>query len=713
MPPKYPATTTTTSAMKSSQTHCCYCAMQCQMFLSETDKGVVVKGLEHPINHGKLCVLGQNSAKLFDHAERLMKPLVRKQGQLVEASWEEALERAVAGFKFLRRKHGNDVNAVYSGASVSNEKAYLLGKFARVALKTRHVDYNGRYCMSAAASGAIKAFGLDRGLNMPLSDIPKHDVIMIVGSNPAETLPIIMQYLLAAKKQGTQFIVVDPRRTTTANLAALHLPLKLGGDLALANTILHEIIANEKEANDFISRRTNQFEGLTSYIQAADIDLLIEATGLEFTQIQQASQLLYEAKKPLILTGRGNDQNTRGVESTLAFINVALALGANYGTLTGQANGQGAREHGLKADQLAGYRSIHDPEARQHISRIWNITEDGLPSEGYTAFEILEAIGRKDIRGMFVLGSNPIVSSPDKDKVKAWLSEMEHLVVVDTFVSETASVADVVLPGSLWAEETGTTTNLEGRVVLREALRHPPADARTDLNIILEIAKRLDAEASFSYEPENVPEQIFNELRHATKGAPADYFGITYSRLKQGEELFWPCPDENSTGVKRIFESSFAHPDGRAKFHVTPFRPNAEVVDEAFPLQLTTGRYLVHYLTGNQTRRTELLTKKRPEPFVEIHPDTAEKLELTQDAYATLKTRRAEAQFKVKLSPKIRPDTVFIPIHWNGEQAANRLTNPALDPHCKMPEFKAAAVRLEPVINSNSSISEGVLAHKP
>ena len=369
--------------------------------------------------------------------------------------------------------------------------------------------------------------------------------------------------------------------------------------------------------------------------------------------------------------------------------------------MTGQANGQGAREHGLKADQLPGYRSINNTADRAHIAKIWGVAADDLPGEGYSAFELFEALGRKEIRGLFVLGSNPVVSSPDKDKVTAWLKRAEHLVVVDSFMSETAALADVVLPGSLWAEETGTTTNLEGRVVLREALKPPPTGARRDLDIISELAQRLGS-SHFSYPTQT--EAIFNELRRASQGAPADYSGISYERLRTGDECFWPCADETSTGIKRPFKTRFAHPDGRAKFHLSEFSPLAESCDEDYPLSLTTGRYLMHYLTGNFTRRTELLSKRRPEPLVEVHPDTALTLGLSDGEPARLSTRRAEAIYKVKLSPKIRPDTLFVPIHWEGEQAANRLTLGALDPLSKMPEFKAAAARLEPVpVTANAS----------
>jgi assimilatory nitrate reductase catalytic subunit len=739
--------------VKTAKTHCCYCAMQCHMELQEFEDGSVeVKALEHPINKNKLCVLGQNSAKLFNHRERLTTPLVRQQGKLVPATWEEAMERAVAGFKFLKFKYGNAANAVYSGASVSTEKAYLLGKFARIALKTPHIDYNGRYCMSAAAAGANKAFGIDRGLNMPLSEIPKHDVVMIFGANTAETLPIMVNYLLEAKNNGTKFIIVDPRQTNTTNLAALHLQINVGEDFALSTLMLKMILDNGWHNQKFIAERTNHFEETAQYVKSTNADYLLTATGLPFEKVHEAVDLLRTAKRPLFLTGRGNDQNSRGVASTLAVINLSLALGASYGTLTGQANGQGGREHGMKADQLPGYRLIANKEAREHVAKIWGIDEKELPGPGYSAFELLQAVGRKEIRGLFILGSNPVVSSPDTDQVKKWLGTMDHLVVVDSFLSETASLADVVLPGSLWAEETGCTTNLEGRVVLREALREPPSGARRDMEIVLDIAARLGAEQYFDYGLKNsltsrppvvdsqsqkstsslghyppkiegegssrdlvffqhkastgglpteyaakLSETIFEELRHASRGGLAGYYGITYERLRNGEELFWPCPAENHPGTPTMFTECYAHTDGRAKFHVAPYHHPDEVPDDEYPFQLTTGRYLVHYLTGNHTRRTDMLINKKPEPYVEVHPNTAAKLKLYQDEFARIKTRRAEAFYKVKITKKIKPDVLFIPMHWEGQQAANRLTNPVLDPICKMPEFKVCAASLQAV----------------
>jgi len=652
-----------------------------------------VKPLMHPINGGKLCVLGLSSGLLVNHPERLTAPLVRKNGVLTETSWEEALEVAATGFLRIARDKPSR-NAVYGGGSLSNEKAYLLGKLARVALGTPHMDYNGRYCMSAAAAAQNLAFGLDRGLNRPLADLPKHDLVVMVGSNASESLPMLMPHLQAAKASGTQFITVDPRRTVTANLASLHLAIRPGTDLALANALLHIVAARGAVNTMFVDERTTGLKATLEAVQDCTPEWAASVCGIEVADLEGAADLLVQAKNPLILTGRGADQNSRGMATTTAFINLALALGGEFGTLTGQANGQGGREMGQKADQLPGYRLIENIEDREHVAKVWGVLPEELPGKGLSAFEILQAISRGEIRGMLVLGSNPIVSSPDSDWVRETLNSMEHLVVIDPFLSETALHAKVVLPGAIWSEEDGTTTNLEGRVVLRKALQTPPQGAKTDLEILCCLARKLGAGQFFNYSDSKA---VYDELRLATKGAKADYYGITWERLERGEELFWPCPSEDHPGTPRPLRGRFAHPDGKARFSPTPYTPLSEATSEQFPLQLTTGRVLYHYLTGSFTRRIERLAKKSPAPFVELHPETAALLGLAEGEMARLETGRASVQYAVRFNPKIRSDTVFVPFHWGGEQAVNRLTNPVLDPVCKMPEFKFAAVSLSPI----------------
>ncbi|WP_211224830.1 molybdopterin oxidoreductase family protein [Meiothermus rufus] len=662
-----------------------------------------VRPLPHPISGGKLCVLGLTSGELLGHAERLRTPLVRKGGRLEPASWEEALEVAVQGFRHIAAEHGKSANAVYGGGSLSNEKAYLLGKFARLALGTPHVDYNGRYCMSAAAAAQNRALGLDRGLNRPLADLPQHDVILLAGSNAAECLPMLMPHLQRAKEGGTRFIVVDPRRTTTANLATLHLAPRPGTDLALANSLLYLLARDQRLDYGFIAEHTQGLEEALEAVQGCTAAWAAEVCGLMPHEIEQAAELLAGARKALVLTGRGADQNSRGVATSLAFINLALALGAGFGTLTGQANGQGGREMGQKADQLPGYRDVEDPADRRAVARVWGIEPEQLPGKGLSAFEILQAIARGEIRGMLVMGSNPIPSSPRSDWVREALARMEHLVVIDSFLSETARHARVVLPGALWSEEDGTTTNLEGRVVLRRAVRPPLEGARGDQEILCALAAGLGAGQYFDY---SRPKDVYDELRRATRGAKADYYGITWERLEAGEELFWPCPSEDHPGTPRPFTQRFAHADGRARFSPTPFRPSAEAPTTHHPLYLTTGRVLYHYLTGNHTRRLGRLFKKCSEPLLEVHPETAQRLGLAEGAVAEVSSQRASARFRVKHNPRIRSDTLFVPFHWDGSQAVNRLTNPVLDPICQMPEFKVAAVSLARAEDGPAKVSQ-------
>ena len=661
--------------------------MQCRMELHADGN---VKPLMHPINGGKLCVLGLSSGALLNNTDRLTTPLVRKNDVLTPSSWEEALEVAAQGFEQIANDHGFAANAVYGGGSLSNEKAYLLGKFARIALKTPHMDYNGRYCMSAAAAAQNQVLGMDRGMNRPIADLPQHDLIMLIGSNAAECLPMLMPHLMEAKRGGTKFITLDPRQTTTANLSTLHLALRPGSDLALANALLNLV---EKDW-EFINAKTEGFEVALEAVRDCTPEWAAELCGLKVEEILEAARLLNAAQNPLILTARGADQNVRGVKTSLAFVNLALALGAEFGTLTGQANGQGGREMGQKADQLVGYRLIENQADREAVAKVWGISPDELPRKGHSAFEILQAIDAGEVRGMLVLGSNPIVSSPKSDWVREALARMEHLVVIDPFLSETAAHAKVVLPGAIWSEETGTTTNLEGRVVLRKALQDPSAGAKKDLEILCTLAEKLGAKKFFDFQDSK---QVYDELRHATSGAKADYFGITYARLEAGEELFWPCPNESHSGTPRPFAEQFATSNGKAKFIATPNSELSENTSATYPLILTTGRVLYHYLTGNLTRRIERLNKKSPAPHLEVHPETAQKLGLFEGAMGKLTSRRASAEYIVRLNPKIRPDTVFVPFHWDGPLAVNRLMNPALDPICRMPEFKFAAVSLTPI----------------
>ena len=412
----------------------------------------------------------------------------------------------------------------------------------------------------------------------------------------------------------------------------------------------------------------------------------------------QTARLLGEAGTAMILTGRGPEQQTNGVNNTLAFINLALALGkmgrpyCGWGTLTGQGNGQGGREHGQKADQLPGYRRIDDPAHRAHMAAVWDVEESSIPGPGRPAIELMSVLG-SEVHALMVMASNPVVSAPHSGPLVERLRSLDLLVVSDFFLSETAEIADVVLPAAQWAEEEGTMTNLEGRIILRRRQQRPPPGVLGDAEILKALADRLGEGRRFSADPA----VLFDELRRASAGGAADYAGVTYARIAAEDGVFWPCPSEDHPGTPRLFLDRFATADSRARFHPVQHRPPAEEPDDDYPLFLTTGRVLLHYQSGAQTRRVPELAEAEPDPFVEVHPQMARNFGITEGELVCLRTRRGSARLRARLTPATRLDTLFVPFHWGRAGCANLLTNDAVDPISKIPEFKVCAVRVEKI----------------
>ncbi|MDF2256058.1 molybdopterin oxidoreductase family protein [Streptantibioticus ferralitis] len=688
--------------MTTTDTHCPYCSLQCGMRLGAERGGAVqiLERPEFPVNRGALCGKGRTAAAVLSPAARLTVPLVRdgRRGRLREASWPEALDRVAQGLRRTAQRHGRDAVGVFGGGGLTNEKAYLLGKFARVVLRTANIDYNGRFCMSSAAAAHKAAFGLDRGLPFPLADIARTGCVILVGGNPAETMPPALRYFRELRENGGRLIVIDPRRTRTAELADLHLRPVPGTDLALALGMLHLVIAEGLVDEEFVSTRTRGFEPATASAMAHWPERVERLTGVSVPAMREAVRMFAQAETGMVLTARGAEQHSKGTDTVGAWINLCLAVGkagrpgSGYGCLTGQGNGQGGREHGQKADQLPGYRSIEDPAARAHIAEVWGIDPDELPGPGRSAYELLDTAGQDGgIRALLLMGSNPVVSAPRAGHVAERLRELDFLAVSDVVLSETARLADVVLPSAQWAEETGTTTNLEGRVILRQAALTPPQGVRTDLHVLRELAAGLGVDKGF---PED-PEEAFEELRRACAGGPADYAGISYQRIRAEDGVFWPCPDEHHPGTPRLFLDRFATPDGRARFAAVSHRPSAEEPDDEYPVYLTTGRVVSQYQSGAQTRRVPELNEAAPGPFVELHPHLAQRLGVTDGELLTVRSRRGRAVAPARVTDAIRPDTVFMPFHWDGAGRANSLTNPALDPVSRMPEFKVCAVSVE------------------
>jgi assimilatory nitrate reductase catalytic subunit len=686
---------------RSCATHCPYCSLQCGMHLDADEHGTwTVAERAFPTNNGGLCQKGWTSTELLNAPSRLLTPLVRnrRDAPFREATWEEALDRIVSAISTTQAAHGRDAIGIFGGGGLTNEKSYLLGKFARVALRTSQIDYNGRFCMSSAAAASIKAFGIDRGLPFPLADIARAEAILLIGSNLAETMPPVMQYFHAQKKAGGSLIVVDPRATPTAAAATLHLQITPGTDGALAAGLLHIAIREGFIDEAFIAKRTSDFDSVRRIASSWWPARVERITGIPEQQLGRAARLLGRASSAMFLTARGPEQQSHGVDNVLGFINLALALGkvgrpcSGYGCLTGQGNGQGGREHGQKADQLPGYRRLDNPEHRAHIARVWDIDAADLPKPGRSAYELLDAMGTEGgVRALLVFGSNPAVSAPRAGHIQRRLDALDFLAVTDFFLSETAEHADVVLPAAQWAEEEGTMTNLEGRVILRQRATHPPAGVRTDLQILSALAARLGTVNGFS----SAASEVFDELRRASAGGVADYAGITYERIIREDGIFWPCPDVNHPGTPRLFFDSFQTPDGRARFHPVEFQSPAEEPDRDFPLYLTTGRTMAQYQSGTQTRRIPALMQSAPRAFVQIHPSMALTYGIQEGDQVRLTTRRGYALLAAQLTPTIRMDTLFVPFHFAGDGRANLLTNPALDPVSRMPEFKVCAVRIE------------------
>ncbi|KOG34326.1 MULTISPECIES: molybdopterin oxidoreductase family protein [Streptomyces] len=683
-------------------THCPYCALQCGMSLRPTGTpelpAEVVERTDFPVNRGALCGKGRTAPSVLSSRVRLTEPLVRcpDTGALRPATWEEALSAVAGGLSRTRADHGPDAVGVFGGGGLTNEKAYTLGKFARLVLGTSQIDYNGRFCMSSAAAAHQRAFGLDRGLPFPLEDIPKTGCVILVGSNLAETMPPALRYLTELRENGGKLIVVDPRRTRTAEQADLHLAPRPGTDLALALGMLHLVVAEGRVDEEFVAARTDGWAAARAGAMSHWPEQVERITGVSLPRLREAVAMFCDAETGMVLTARGPEQQSKGTDTVGAWINLCLATGragrplSGYGCLTGQGNGQGGREHGQKADQLPGYRKLDDPAAREHVAGVWGVDPETLPGPGRSAYELLDALGG-DVKALLLMGSNPVVSAPRAAHVEGRLRSLDFLAVADVVLSETAELADVVLPVTQWAEETGTMTNLEGRVLLRRRALTPPGGVRSDLEVMHALAGLLGWEKGFPTDPE----EVFDELRRASAGGPADYAGISYRRIEEEQGVFWPCPEPGHAGTPRLFLDRFATPDGRARFVPVVHRAAAEETDAEYPVVLTTGRVVSQYQSGAQTRRVDELNAAAPGPFVELHPRLAERLGVAEGERLAVVSRRGRAVAPARITPSIRPDTVFMPFHWYGEGRANTLVNPALDPVSRMPEFKVCAVRLE------------------
>lgn len=701
------------------KTHCCFCGQQCGIQLKVKGNSVIgfEPWTEFPFNKGMLCPKGIRRYLQNSHHDRLTSAHVRDQTRpdgFRAVPYPEAIGRVASEIQRIQSTYGNDAFGVLGGASMTTEKCYLLGKFARVCLKTRYIDYNGRLCMVSAGAANKKAFGIDRAGN-PSSDIPLADVVWIGGANVAECAPITTSYIWQARENGARIINVDPRITPLARTCDLLLPIKPGRDAALYAGILHLMIENDWLDHDFIQNHTVGFDVVAASVKDWTPRKTAEVTGIAEKAIRQAAEWWGTAQTSYLMHARGMEQHSQGVMHVLGAINIVLASGrigrpgCGYSTITGQGNGQGGREHGQKCDQLPGARDIENPEHRKHVAAIWGVREEELPHAGVDCYELLRKVETGEIRGLLCWSFNPLVSLPDSDFVRRMLEKLEFFVCIDFFLSETGRFADVVLPGSQHEEDEGTVCSTEGRVIKINKAVDPPGDAKQDWRILQDIAGALGRERGFTFDS---PRAIFEELRRASAGGVADYSGITYEKIEDRQGIFWPCPATDREGqpvdhpgTPRLFEPGswnpvakgagpFYFPDGKAHFNLASYAPPTEDVDDDYPVILTTGRTVNMFLSGNQTRRIGPLVDQYPEPLLELHPVLAQKHGIADTDWVTVESRRGAITVRCQVVTTIRPDVVFVPYHWSGAKSINRVTIAAQDPISKIPEYKVCAVRI-------------------
>jgi len=703
------------------KTHCCFCGQQCGIKLKV--KGNEVVGFEpwedFPFNRGMLCPKGVKRYLQGSHPDRLLTALRRDPASpsgFAQMPYKDAIARVASEIARLQQAHGPGSIAMLGGASLTTEKTYLLGKFARVCLRTPFIDYNGRLCMVSAGAANKKAFGIDRTTN-PWSDMVGTEVIWVAGSNVAECSPITTDYIWQARELGAKVIVQDTRITPIARTCDLYLPVRPGRDAALFAGVLNLMIENGWIDRDFIASQTAGFDEVAKSCREWTAAKTAEVTGVPERSIRAAAELWGKAKSSFLFHARGIEHHSIGVQNSLGTINLVLASGrlgkpkSGYGTIVGQANGQGGREHGQKCDQLPGWRDIGNPEHRKYIAGVWGVAEKDIPGPGVDAYELFRKIDRGEIKGLLSICFNPKISLPDNQFITRALDKLEFYAAIDFFLNDSARHADVILPGSLHEEDEGTVTQVEGRVIKVNKAVDPPGEARQDWRIIQDLAQALGRPHGFTFAG---PREIFEELRVASRGGVADYSGITYEKIEQQLGVFWPCysndpktgqPTPDHPGTPRLFEPGsynpvakgsgpFWFPDGKARFNVAAYQAPKDDVSADFPLFLTTGRVVSQFLSGTQTRRIGPLVNQYPEPRLELHPRLAAKLGIADGDWAICETLRGAITLRAQVVTTIRPDTVFIPYHWAGPKSANVLTVAAQDPISKIPQYKVCACRV-------------------
>jgi formate dehydrogenase alpha subunit len=668
-------------------TTCVYCGTGCNLYLSVDNNRVigVAPSRAHPVSKGRLCIKGWNAHEFIHHPARLKKPLIRRNGRFVEATWDQALALTAQRLAEVRDRHGSDSLAVLSSAKCTNEENFVMMKFARAVLGTNNVDHCARLCHASTVAGLARAFGSGAMTNS-IADIGDAKVIVIIGSNTMEQHPIIAAEVISAFDKGSGLVVIDPRRIQLTEFADLHLQLKPGTDVALINGLMNVIIGEGLHNLGFIEARSEGFEEAAATIEKYTPEYVEQITGVPAGDLRAAARLYAKAETAAILYAMGVTQHTTGTDNVLACANLAMLCGhiGREGTgvnpLRGHQNVQGACDMGALPDVYSGYQSVLDEASRRKFEQSWNTK---LPENvGLTVIEIMKAAEEGRVKGMYIMGENPMLSDPDINHVKKSLQALDFLVVQDIFLSETAELATVILPACSFAEKDGTFTSTERRVQrIRKAIG-PIGASRPDWEIVCEVAQRLGSNMSY-----DSPREIMEEVATLTP----IYGGIHYDRLEDFG-LQWPCPHRDHPGTKYLHKDAFTR--GKGKFHAVDYRPPDEMPDDRYPFVLTTGRISYHFHTRTMTGRSETLNREVPEGYIEINPTDAKELNIRHGSRIKVSSRRGQVVTKAMVTETVPPKTLFMPFHF-AEAAANVLTNPALDPVAKIPEYKVCAVRLE------------------
>jgi formate dehydrogenase major subunit len=669
-------------------TVCPYCGVGCGFYVSVQNGRAV--GLEymtdHPVGNGRLCAKGNAVLEILDHPQRLKQPMKKIHGRWEPVSWDEALDTVADVLQTIGSARTPDAIGFLASAKCTNEENYLFQKLARL-FGTNNVDHCARLCHSPTVVGLARALGSGAMTN-PLSDLALSDCIFIIGSNLAENHAPALHWIWAAKDQGASIVVADPRLTATGWMADEFLQLKPGSDVALLNAMAQVIITEGLVDRDFIARRTNGFSELAACVMDYSPQSVASLTGLQAGQIIKAARAYAKAGAASIVYCMGITQHTVGSDNVAACANLALLTG-NFGRpgagimpLRGQNNVQGACDMGALPGVLPGYAAVSETETRAEFAAPWGVAN--LPAEpGLTVVEMMQAAQDGRIKAMWIMGEDPVNSDPNAREVRAALSNLDFLVVQDIFLTDTAQMADLVLPAAAWAEKSGTFTNTERRVQWCDQITPPPEDAKADLWIINEVGNRMKLQLGAS-EAEAVLEEI--------NAVVAAYGGINRQRAATPGGVHWPCTALNHPGTPVLHVERFATASGRGQFLPVGYKPPVEKIGNDYPLVLTTGRLATHYNSGSMTRRTQAMMERISSPRVEIHPADAAQFNIEDRALTRVITKRGEITAAAHLTTAIGPGVVFLPFHFPG---VNELTIDALDSEAKIPEFKIAACRAE------------------